>query len=396
MPESHRKSGSSSPPLRPSFLAGEPTRSSYVYPVRSLLSGRIQPATDQFSAQINRSNSSGNVVDLNLTPREPRIFSPIRAPSEIPYWTKDHTDAGMRSAELWEEIEPSSNEGGTDSPSNSTEKFAPSSVSRPRRRMKSDSQSALDRSMISPTQRHKRRERSASKNSPNFRHFPAEDDRDSYNTRSFSSRTAGSMSISSSPPLASMETIAIGPSPVGEMISASNSFTATSNSGPEWSQPRLSTSPQSSPPPLQTPAAAALPFNPSEYGIVHLPPVPLTPTPELAEQGDLDPHTPSLESSKSSQSRPASSEATDQQYLTTHPSIPSESPHNIASSIRSGSGSGSTSDSLGSGTAVSTEPLISFRYEHAQDENGNHVVIGREGELQRCEDEVSRPNVSCY
>lgn len=30
----------------------------------------------------------------------------------------------------------------------------------------------------------------------------------------------------------------------------------------------------------------------------------------------------------------------------------------------------------------------SFRFEHAQDEHGNHVVIGREGKLQRCEDEV--------
>lgn len=42
-------------------------------------------------------------------------------------------------------------------------------------------------------------------------------------------------------------------------------------------------------------------------------------------------------------------------------------------------------------TIASTEPLVSFRYEHAQDENGNHVVIGREGKLQHCEDEVGGP-----
>ncbi|KAF9462987.1 Tco3, phytochrome related signal transduction histidine kinase, partial [Collybia nuda] len=41
-------------------------------------------------------------------------------------------------------------------------------------------------------------------------------------------------------------------------------------------------------------------------------------------------------------------------------------------------------------TGYSTEPLVSFRYEHAQDDNGNHVVIGREGELQCCEDEPIR------
>jgi len=27
-------------------------------------------------------------------------------------------------------------------------------------------------------------------------------------------------------------------------------------------------------------------------------------------------------------------------------------------------------------------------YRHETDENGNHVVIGREGEIRRCEDEV--------
>jgi len=34
------------------------------------------------------------------------------------------------------------------------------------------------------------------------------------------------------------------------------------------------------------------------------------------------------------------------------------------------------------------EPLITFRLEHREDDNGHHVVLGREGKLSRCEDEV--------
>jgi hypothetical protein len=31
---------------------------------------------------------------------------------------------------------------------------------------------------------------------------------------------------------------------------------------------------------------------------------------------------------------------------------------------------------------------MSMRYQHKEDENGNHLVVGREGQLTRCEDEV--------
>lgn len=34
------------------------------------------------------------------------------------------------------------------------------------------------------------------------------------------------------------------------------------------------------------------------------------------------------------------------------------------------------------------EPLITFRFEHREDDNGHHVVIGREGKLSRCEVEI--------
>jgi len=32
--------------------------------------------------------------------------------------------------------------------------------------------------------------------------------------------------------------------------------------------------------------------------------------------------------------------------------------------------------------------LVTTTYRHETDENGNHVVIGQEGDIRRCEDEV--------
>lgn len=34
------------------------------------------------------------------------------------------------------------------------------------------------------------------------------------------------------------------------------------------------------------------------------------------------------------------------------------------------------------------EPIVTFRFEHVSTEDGHHVVVGREGQLQKCEDEV--------
>jgi hypothetical protein len=36
-----------------------------------------------------------------------------------------------------------------------------------------------------------------------------------------------------------------------------------------------------------------------------------------------------------------------------------------------------------------TEPIVTARFEHLETEDGHHVVVGREGKLERCEDEVS-------
>lgn len=33
-------------------------------------------------------------------------------------------------------------------------------------------------------------------------------------------------------------------------------------------------------------------------------------------------------------------------------------------------------------------PHIAVRYAHVEDENGHHLIVGREGKLTKCEDEV--------
>lgn len=40
------------------------------------------------------------------------------------------------------------------------------------------------------------------------------------------------------------------------------------------------------------------------------------------------------------------------------------------------------------------EPFVTFRFEHVSTEDGHHVVVGREGQLQKCEDEVSASGTS--
>jgi hypothetical protein len=39
------------------------------------------------------------------------------------------------------------------------------------------------------------------------------------------------------------------------------------------------------------------------------------------------------------------------------------------------------------GASEEDEPIVTFRFEHTQDSDGHHVVVGREGILRRCEDE---------
>ena len=59
------------------------------------------------------------------------------------------------------------------------------------------------------------------------------------------------------------------------------------------------------------------------------------------------------------------------------------------SASESASASGSASGSGKSTSASSEGPHITFRYQHMEDDEGHHLIVGREGKLTRCEDEVS-------
>ena len=65
------------------------------------------------------------------------------------------------------------------------------------------------------------------------------------------------------------------------------------------------------------------------------------------------------------------------------PQLPSSSSVNSDSDVHEMGRSGSTS-----GYPSNEDPLVTFRFEHLEDCDGHHVVIGREGKLSRCEDEV--------
>lgn len=66
-----------------------------------------------------------------------------------------------------------------------------------------------------------------------------------------------------------------------------------------------------------------------------------------------------------------------------------EMPSTRAASVISGSGS------AGGSYAIADNPEenahVTFRYQHVEHDDGSHLIVGREGKLTRCEDEVSNP-----
>ena len=148
----------------------------------------------------------------------------------------------------------------------------------------------------------------------------------------------------------------------------------------------------------------------SDTSIVHLPPPRRTlrlahnqgsPTHSGCSQHASDPHStgyPSCSSSQHTQSHPQSlcgsllSSHEDDTSFTVNLEGQGSFAHTLplSSSVGSGSDAHETSRSGGSSSRYpsSEEPLVTFRFEHQEDGNGHHVVIGREGKLLRCEDEV--------
>ena len=123
-----------------------------------------------------------------------------------------------------------------------------------------------------------------------------------------------------------------------------------------------------------------MPSNFSQTGIVHLPP--------LEDRSD-SPFSSSAPSSgrqlspTASRSRSAPSSSHLQQQLDAGLSgDPSRSSSNEPSS------SVSRSESRVSGTSEIAMRHTTVQYQHVENEDGHHLILGREGQLTRCEDEV--------
>lgn len=168
--------------------------------------------------------------------------------------------------------------------------------------------------------------------------------------------------------------------------SAGAEVMATAYTSPALAVPRpMSSSHKNSLPP-------STPIDFSQTGIVHLPPLPSNPG---SEKGSASGHgsggslTSNRDARSHAQSHLAGSGSDSQGIFS---SDGSSRPPVGSTGIQSGSDS--ANDSAGevvrstSGLSSGSSELVTFRFEHIRDENGFHVVTGREGRLNRCEDEV--------
>lgn len=127
------------------------------------------------------------------------------------------------------------------------------------------------------------------------------------------------------------------------------------------------------------------PFNLSEYGLVHLPPLP---TSGAANSGTDSEYPGSSTKGSSEQFYSVGSHSVD-----TDSSNPAKKRRRLLDSRQNSSNPSSSSNVAGSNDSgslsnrSSEEPIVTFQFQHVEDENGHHVVVGREGQLQRCEDE---------
>lgn len=65
----------------------------------------------------------------------------------------------------------------------------------------------------------------------------------------------------------------------------------------------------------------------------------------------------------------------------------SETSLSVRDSSEQATASGEDHNTGDNASVRSEEPIVTFRFEHVSTEDGHHVVVGREGKLQRCEDE---------
>ncbi|RXW22877.1 hypothetical protein EST38_g2993 [Candolleomyces aberdarensis] len=138
------------------------------------------------------------------------------------------------------------------------------------------------------------------------------------------------------------------------------------------------------------------PFNLSEYGIVHLPPLPPsnsnTNSEGYSSKGSERYYSAGSFAGSRSGSQAGTSQSSGLRIKRRRPQVGNSSDDPSQSSSEPRSNEQSRSQSAGSEDASvnslsSEEPLVTVSFQHKEDENGHHVIIGREGQLERCEDE---------
>ncbi|KAG6909273.1 hypothetical protein DXG01_001335 [Tephrocybe rancida] len=260
----------------------------YVYPIKSLLSGRIQPAEDQLP---NANLPYGNAPDVQASYGTSPLACPLLPSAKS--WSPN--DASIRSSQSDRNLH-----------------------------------SPLSQS-ASPERLHRSRSsRSRGSYSPNFRHYPA-----------------GDSSVSPEPPRSFLDQHVDSCVPPFHPPQHQDDVSSDNANSPELAPRKFSVSQNH-------------PLNPTDF--VHLPPLNI-PTFTQASSDDA----------RLNRALAISREASSDSFLSA-----------------AGSRSGSTSNSeFFSGSSVVSEAgeHVSFRFEHMEDENGNHVIVGREGVLQKCEDE---------
>ncbi|KDR82601.1 hypothetical protein GALMADRAFT_238000 [Galerina marginata CBS 339.88] len=423
---------------------------SYVYPVKSLLEGRIQPAAE---CPATSSRSLDNTASLLA----PDLKAPVRARSEtVADWAANTSSLVRQSSEPDKAPGVFTPETLVVQKVKGTRRRAPSPSSVPP--VDQDKDQLKQEASLTKTKRKKTK----SKAQPNISHFPSS--HNPYFPRTFSSICPSERASISEPlSLAHLETLPSGMSadsflghgnPDRLQVNSSLPMISSSFLPNVDNQPQIPPHPiensatkinstltdamaitQTRPPPMQenqttsfsnqrqgfyadplaTPIAQypseatrelkdeddepTLPFNPSEYGFVHLPPLP--PSRSNSERG-----------SSATSSAPRSGRSGTNSVVKNF--LRSSHAQSLAGSGSGGSKAGSASSGFNSGRAssgqssqreftsevfssdenrssvVSDDPYISVRFQSMQDEDGHHVVVGREGKLLRCEDEPIR------
>jgi hypothetical protein len=230
---------------------------------------------------------------------------------------------------------------------------------------------------------------------PNFRDFPAGED--PLLPRQFTTNALGSnMSMESS--MGGVNTLfTVGPagepveySPEDLRSPPSNDQTYDPRHPPQLSEVVVEAFEDVTTPSMLDPTLAQDPSDSSSFfsqtGIVHLGPV--------DSPSSVRSHSLGSSRGRTSRASGCNLDAADRDVdvvqlpSTARDAVVSES----GSESASASGSASVSASGNSTSASSEGPHITFRYQHMEDEEGHHLIVGREGKLTRCEDEVSKPS----